>query len=229
MHLALRGAASGTAVLAGHQTSGRGRSGRSWDAPPWSSLLLSFITHSARDPQSLGALSLLLGVAVADTVKNITGQAPSIKWPNDVLVNGRKVAGVLVLNKAIAGLAGPCLITGIGLNVNTTASDLPETGTSLAIESGKEPSLDDVLGILLGNLSEIVNRFEQNKTAPLIARVNELLAFRGDIVFVEDGARVLEGRVQGVDSLGALILETAAGDTLRVVAGELTRGPRQLG
>ena len=146
-----------------------------------------------------------------------------------MLVNGRKVAGILVLNKALPGWPGPGLITGIGLNVNTTASDLPETGTSLAIESGKEPRLDDVLGILLGNLSEIVDKFEQNITALPMARVNELLAYRGEFVRVEDGARVLEGRVQGVDSAGALILETATGDTIRVVAGELTRGPRQFG
>jgi BirA family transcriptional regulator, biotin operon repressor / biotin---[acetyl-CoA-carboxylase] ligase len=229
MQFALRGASSGTVVLAGHQTSGRGRSGRAWDAPPWSSLLLSIISHSARDPRSLGLLSLLLGVAVADTVHAMTGQAPSIKWPNDVLVNGRKIAGILVLNKALPGLNGPCLITGIGLNVNTSASDLPETGTSLAIETGHAPGLDDVLGILLANLSEIVDRFERDDTAQLMARVNHLLAYRGELVFVEDGARVLEGRIQGVDFLGALILETTAGETLRVVAGELTRGPRQVG
>jgi BirA family biotin operon repressor/biotin-[acetyl-CoA-carboxylase] ligase len=227
--LALHGATPGTAVLAGHQESGRGRSGRSWTAPPWSSLLLSFITHSARDPQSLGALSLLLGVAVADTVVAVSGQEPAIKWPNDVLVDGRKIAGILVVNKAIPGRADRCLIAGIGLNVNVAANDLPDSATSLAIETGRQLDLDNVLANLLESLTTVVDQFARNGAGPLIGQVNDRLAFRDEVVSVLDGPRVHEGRVRGVDPAGALILVTAPGTSVRIVAGEVTRGPRQAG
>lgn len=227
--LARHGATHGTAVLAGHQATGRGRSGRIWSAPPGSSLLLSFIADTTRDRASLGLFSLLLGLAVAETVDEFLDERTSIKWPNDVLVDGRKIAGILVVNKVIPGRPGSCLIAGIGLNVNIRHPALPEGATSIEERSGAAQRLDDVLAVLFENLTATVNLFEGNDVAELRERLDRRLACRGEPVQIVDGARVLEGILCGIAPDGALILDGANGERVSVVAGDVTRGPRQAG
>ena len=227
--LARFGAASGTTVLAGYQTAGRGRAGRAWDVPPWTSLLLSFVWHTNREPSALGSLSLLVGEAVARTVETVSGRTSSIKWPNDVMVDGRKISGILLVNKSIIGQARPCVITGIGLNVNATAEHLPDTATSLAMLTGAPLDLNEVLAVHLANLTDAMIRFEGDDVASAWERLHDRLAFRGDLVTVQDGTRVIAGRVLGVAPDGALQLETADGKLVNIVAGDVTRGPRKLG
>ncbi len=225
VRLATSGATSGTTVLAGHQTAGRGRAGRRWETVPRSSILMSFVAHTQRPHNVLGALSLLLGLAVADTVDTFTGEMAMIKWPNDVLVEGRKIAGILVVTKASPGERTLCLICGIGLNVNDGPSRLPDTATSLAIASGKTHALDDVLSALLDNLTNTMNRFEARDTDESWRHVEARLAFRGEMVRVEDGHRTHQGILRGVSSAGLLELDLSSGEKVTLAAGDLTRGP----
>lgn len=223
--LSALGASAGTAVLAGHQTAGRGRAGRTWATAPGSAILMSFVAQTRRQHQDLGALSLLLGLAVAETVDGFTGQEASIKWPNDVLVEGRKIAGLLVTSQALPDRDGLCLIVGIGLNVAGAAAQLPGTATSLAMCSASSPALDDVLPVLLGHLTGVMERFEQADTSGLWRRVEARLAFREELVRVADGPRTHEGILRGVSSAGLLELELLSGDLVGVASGDLTRGP----
>jgi len=226
--LARLGAPAGATVLASSQSSGRGRTGRAWTAPPGSSILMSFIAYPLRDRTELGALSLLFGLAVADTVGTFGAGPTAIKWPNDVLVNGRKIAGILVTTRVRQGCRRPTLITGIGLNVNTQASDLPEQATSIAIEAGPQP-LDEVLVVLCGLLTSTLRLFDQGAEEELRRRLEAQLAYKDEMVTIEDGLTTVTGLFRGVAANGALILESATGEFVRVVAGDLTRGPRPLG
>lgn len=224
--LASEGATPGTTVLAGFQSAGRGRLDRQWVAPPWSSVLMSFLTRSRHGAESLGLLSLVWGVAVARTVEAFTNTSATIKWPNDVQVDGRKIAGILVLNTAVRGAREYRQVTGIGLNCLTDRADLPETGTSLKLETAAEVQYEEVLKRLLIEVNSAFARYEAGDILDLVREVEQRLAYRGEEVTIQDGDRLLDGVVRGIHPSGALQMEMANGQTRSVVAGELTRGPR---
>lgn len=223
--LASQGASSGTTVLAGHQTAGRGRADRTWATAPGSAILMSFLAHTQRRQRDLGPLSLLLGLAVSRTVDDCTGARSTIKWPNDVLVEGRKIAGILVVSKVLHHREDLCLIAGIGLNVNDDRTQLPVMATSIAIVAASHQSFDDVLTTLLGNLTTILECFEAGDIGALWQDVGLRLAFRNEAVRIEDGARMYLGRLHGVTDGGLLELELASGGIITVAAGDLARGP----
>lgn len=223
--LAVEGATSGTAVLAAYQTAGRGRAGRRWATEPNSSILMSFVAHTCRQRREFGTLSLLLGLAVSRTVDHCTGARSAIKWPNDVLVQGRKIAGILVVSKALPHRDDLCLIAGVGLNVYDPASRLAETATSVAMVSATPKSFDDVFSTLLGNLTNVMGRFEAGDTGELWLEIEARLAFRGKTVRVQDGLRTHDGILKGVSDGGLLELRLPSGAMITVAAGDLTRGP----
>lgn len=224
--LAQQSAAQGTTVVAGFQSHGRGRADHQWHAPPWSSVLMSFLTESQHPPGSIGLLSLVWGLAVARTVEALTGSDSSVKWPNDVLVDGRKISGILVVNKVNPKTHRSQQVTGIGLNCTTTPEDLPVTGTSLTIVAGVQITHDVAIRHLLAELNDVFLRYESGDIAPLVSEIEARLAYRGEAVSVKDGDRVRTGVVYGIHRSGALHLRLPDGRLEMVVAGELTRGPR---
>jgi len=127
----------GAVAVAEEQSEGRGRLGRSWHAPAGTSVLVSILLRPAVDPPRLPELSLIAGGAVAEAIAEVTGLEPAIKFPNDVLLGGRKVAGIL------AESSDGRVVLGIGVNVNQTAEELPADAqtepTSLRLERGDEP------------------------------------------------------------------------------------------
>lgn len=222
--LLAHGATPGTAVLAGHQSAGRGRANRTWQTPPWSAVLCSFITASQRPPAELGVLSLLWGWAVAETVEEFTNRSVTIKWPNDVLVDGKKISGILTTSTPRP--EGPRQVTGIGLNVSSAAADLPATATSLALINGHPLSVDQVLPLFFANLNRALALADDREGDHLATLVQPRLAFLGEGVSVQDGDRVASGTLTGLDPDGALRLTPPDGSVTRIVAGDLTRGPR---
>ncbi len=224
--LADRGATPGTTVQAGFQSAGRGRAGREWHAEPWSSILLSFLHVSHRSQASLGLFAPAIGLAVAITADAWLPNVTNVKWPNDVLVDGRKLAGVLVTTRSLNGGAGTRVICGIGLNVGSLSETLPGTATSLSIEAGCPVGIEPVLGKLLINLSEIVSSFEEGDDRCIADHLNERLAWRGQPVSVRDGDRTHTGTLDGLDIDGSLLVRDSMGNVVRIVAGDLTRGPR---
>ncbi len=204
--LALAGAPHGTLVTATEQTAGRGRQGRTWTAPPGRALLMSLVL---RDPPTL--LPLAAAVAVAD----LCGPAARIKWPNDVLLNGRKAAGILVEGRPFEGWA----VLGIGLNVAVRPEDLPaelrETATGLGREpSDVEPALAELLGLLERRLAE--------DAEATLAAWRERDALLGREIAWSGGT----GVAAGVDGSGQLVVELPDGGVTSLGAGEVHLGAR---
>lgn len=212
------GAPEGTVVVAGYQRAGRGRAGRTWVAPPGAALLFSALLRPAGVLP--GAFSLLVADAIAE-MASAYGLEPAVKWPNDVLVAGRKLSGVLI--QVRSGMAA----LGIGLNVRTRPGELPEGATSLLAETGREATLAAVLADLLPLIGDRYRRAMAGDAGAAIARIEERLFLRGEMATVRDGDRVLQGRVHGVRADGALLIEVD-GACRAVVAGELARGPQPL-
>jgi BirA family transcriptional regulator, biotin operon repressor / biotin---[acetyl-CoA-carboxylase] ligase len=208
--LALTGASHGTLVTADEQTAGRGRQGRSWVAPPGRALLMSVVVEIDR---SAALLPLAAAVAVCDACESVAAVECAVKWPNDVWIDRRKVAGILVEGRPQEGWA----ILGIGVNVATAEDELPEelrhTATSLAAASGDAPARDAVLAELLPALE----RRLAEPPAELLAAWRERDALRGSPVRWEDG----DGVAAGIDDDGALLVDTASGDRVALGAGEV--------
>lgn len=211
------GAPEGTVIVAHHQTAGRGRLDRTWEAPPGSGLVMSALVRpDALDAARWPWIPLMAGVAVADAVRTV-GLEPGLKWPNDVEIDGRKLAGILV--ERVETADGPAAVIGIGLNVAMTSDQLPvPTATSLSLE-GVEVALDDMLAGVLAGLAACYRLLGEN---PAALRATYLSACRtvGSTVQVslpDDGA--LTGAATDVDEHGRLVVDgrpITAGDVLHV-------------
>lgn len=209
--LAAAGAADGTAVVADTQTQGRGRRGRVWQDTPGASLLLSVILRTSLPPARLPTLSIAAGVAVADVLAAVARLDARLKWPNDVRVGGRKIAGVLLERH------GDAVILGIGLNVTDDAvpSELAAQATSIARE-GARPDREMILTALLEAIGGWRARLEREGFEPVRARWTALADMLGRRITV-DG---IAGTALGIDTDGALLVQTEAGAT-RVLAGDV--------
>lgn len=213
--LAADGAADRTVVVAQAQTAGRGRRGRLWLDEPGASLLTSIILRPRLEPARLPTLSLAAGVAVVEALERVTGLKPRLKWPNDVLVDGRKLAGILLESRIGPS---PLVVLGIGVNLaqRVFPADLAERATSVRLASGRRVDADTLLTALLESLDAWRTRLETEGWAPIRERWRALTETLGRRVSV-DG---VEGVAVDVDEDGALIV--AEGDVRRrVVAGEV--------
>ena len=220
--LARAGVAEWTAVLAERQTGGRGREGRSWQSPP-GGLYLSVLLRPS-GAQS-GLLPLAAGVAVAEAVAGL-GVACQLKWPNDVLVSGRKLAGILA--EASSGSAGvDWVVLGIGVNVAldpaSLSAELRDGVTSLAAEGGGEAGPDAVAAAVLARLAVWYDALREAPSRVAAAWRERAVPWWGRLVEVRSGTAVLRGRLTAVDDEGALVIELPGGEMRRLVSGEVSR------
>ena len=216
--LAERGAADRTVVVADQQLAGRGRRGRVWQAPPGSSLLVSILVRP-RMPQSLLAtLSPTTAVATAEALRRVAPVAARVKWPNDVLVGGRKIAGILLESRPLA-TPGTALIIGIGINLGQGEfpPELAGRATSVALETGRAVDRETMLAALLDEFDAWRARLEGEGFGPVRERWRGLSDTIGRHVAV-DG---ISGTVVDLDIDGALVIDVG-GTIRRVIAGELT-------
>lgn len=224
--LCQEGATPRTAVVADVQTRGRGRAGRVWDTPPGAALLMSVLLRSSRPVAECGAWALHAGLAVARTLEGFGALRTEIKWPNDVLIDGRKVAGVLISTREAPGRTGTDLLIGIGINVTMETRALPPGATSLHLHASREVSPATVLDRIDVELARIVETHRCGVSQVAMDEVNDRLAFRGADVVIRDGERSVEGWVRHVATDGSLVLEGRDGRLVEIRSGELTRGPR---
>jgi BirA family biotin operon repressor/biotin-[acetyl-CoA-carboxylase] ligase len=220
------GAPEGLVVLADEQTRGRGRAGRNWSSAVALGLTFSILFRPPVPPDRITTLPLLLGVAVAETVESVAEVGCDLKWPNDVLLGGHKLAGILVTSRV--GAAAPTVVAGIGLNVNETTDDLPLTGTSLRVATGHEYDRVDLLRRLIERIRAHYRAFVETKGRPSLSAWTERAWFLDETVAVKDNNRTIVGRMLGIDETGALLIERG-GTIEHIVAGDLTRGPRLAG
>jgi BirA family biotin operon repressor/biotin-[acetyl-CoA-carboxylase] ligase len=213
-------APEGTVLVAEHQVTGRGRLDRVWTSPPRAGLTVSFLVRPDVPAARRGWLPLLTGVALAESVAEVSGVLPSLKWPNDLLAgNGLKLAGILAESRADA------VVVGTGLNVSTTADELPETGTSLSRITG---ATVDRAPLLLAFLRAVERRYRTWVEAlgdPVSSGLaQDYLGWSSTVgtevaVSMPDGS-VLEGVAQAVDWDGRLVLATAQG-TVELASGDV--------
>jgi BirA family biotin operon repressor/biotin-[acetyl-CoA-carboxylase] ligase len=220
--LARAGAAEWTAVLAERQTGGRGREGRTWHSPS-GGLYLSALLRPHAEPVAL--LPLAAGVAVAEAVAGF-GVACELKWPNDVLASGRKLAGILA--EASSGGGGvEWVVLGIGVNVALDASILPaelRAGvTSLAAEGASGAGPDAVAAAVLARLAVWYDALREAPSRVAAAWRERATPWWGSLVEVRSGTALLRGTLVAVDDEGALVIELAGGERRRLVSGEVSR------
>jgi len=218
--LAAEGASEGTVVTATHQSAGRGRRGRQGLAAPGQSLLMSIVLRPPIPPGLAPQLSLVAAVAVADAL-GLAGATAAIRWPNDVMVGKRKICGLLPEAVTMRDGALEHVILGIGLNVNQAEFPAPirELATSMRIETGVERPVDEILAAVLAALEDRYQRFVQAGVGSLLPAWLERAQGIGGRATAADGR---EGIAVGLDLDGALLLRTESGETMRVVAGEVT-------
>jgi len=223
--LAEAGAPSGRVFAALRQTAGRGRRGRSWFSSADDSLTFSLLWRPPPDT-ALTGLSLAVGVALARVLEELGLPGIALKWPNDLLLYGRKLAGVLI--ELAPGVRRQAVVIGVGINLRRPRDwpeDLQLTAAALADTGLPLPAASTLLARLLAALSEALVCFAAEGFASAREQWLEMHAFQGSMVrLFSDFAEPIDGLCCGVDSDGALLLETAAG-VRRVITGEVSLRP----
>jgi BirA family biotin operon repressor/biotin-[acetyl-CoA-carboxylase] ligase len=225
------GAPEGIVVVSDEQTAGRGRGGRAWHSPPGAALYATLLLRPSVPPSALASLPLLTGVAVAEALEALTGAAVRLKWPNDVWLGSdpeqRKVAGIL-LTSAISGQQVSHVLCGIGVNLATPLDQLPPGATSVLAATGKAVNAREMLDALLAAFAVRYGEYLEASGRPALDAWQARAAMLGEVVTVQDAGQTRTERFAGIDTDGALLLEQD-GAVHRVVAGDLTRGPRMAG
>ena len=215
----------GTVVTAESQTDGKGRLGRAWNSARGAGLWFSVVLEPRIPVHQVSLYSFAAAVSVAEGIQLSTGLSSQVKWPNDVLLKGRKVCGILL--ELVAERNQPVrVIIGIGINANQQMEDFPEDvqhkAVSLAMETGKSVDRQQVLDAVLERLAFYSAELEQNGFAAIRETWTALSCVSGKAVqIVQQGKPVLYGTALGLDDDGALLVQTEQG-TERITAGDVS-------
>lgn len=216
---ARKGAREGTVILAEEQTAGRGRLKRAWLSPK-GSIALSIILHPT--PAQLPSLIMVASLAVAHCIEEVSGLETQIKWPNDVLINGKKVCGILI-ESDVRGSAVDYAVIGIGINVNLKPADFPEiaaTATSLAQELGREISRREMIRCLLVEAENLYLALPEDDS--VFREWRDRLVTLGKEVELISGKTSYQGVAESVANDGSLLLRQPDGSLIKIVAGDVS-------
>jgi BirA family transcriptional regulator, biotin operon repressor / biotin---[acetyl-CoA-carboxylase] ligase len=214
--LADSGAVPGTLVGAEEQTAGQGRHGRSWHSEPGSGLYVSIILRRRFTPATLPVVTLALGLAVRDAILKTTDLTCDLRWPNDVLIESKKCAGILTT------LESSAIIAGIGINVNHSSFPMELSGiaTSLRISSGRVHSREHLLLHLVASVDQYCDLLEKHGRAPVLEAFAHASSYvSGRRVCVDQEGSLLRGTTAGLNDSGFLILRGDDGANNLIVAG----------
>ena len=222
--LAEQGGTEGEVVIAEIQTRGKGRLGRSWVSPANRNLYLSVILRPKLSPLHAPQITLMSAVALAETIGSFITFPPDIKWPNDILVGGKKVAGILTESSCVADRL-LSVILGIGVNVNFPPEDMLEsirqTATSLMTVGGRPVDRTALALQLLRTLERCYGDLEREGFAPMADRWTGFFRLQGKRVKIEMMGQAVQGKAIGIDKDGALLLEDERGTQQRIIAGDV--------
>jgi BirA family biotin operon repressor/biotin-[acetyl-CoA-carboxylase] ligase len=210
------GAPSGAVFVADAQRSGRGRRGSTWTSPPGENLTFSVLLRPLLPPERVSAIALVAGLAVRAAVAARVPEAVVIKWPNDVLCSGRKIAGILVESR-MDGVTIDAVVVGVGVNVHMRdlPPDIATIATSLALLADPSPSREALLAEVLAGFEDRLRRFEDAGLSPLLSELNAHDGLRGRALKVGD----VSGEGGGIGDDGALLVRDARGVVHRVTSG----------
>ena len=220
--LAAGGAVGGTVVGARAQLAGRGRRGRGWASPP-GNLYMSLLLRPASPPARACQLNFVAAVALAEAVSALlpTGASVTLKWPNDVLIRGAKVSGILLEAAAALGRSLDWLIIGVGVNVVSHPADTPYPATSLVREGAAHATSAEVLEAFAGRFQAWHETWREQGFAPVRARWLTLARGLGEPIEVRLERETLRGRFSDLDESGALMLDMADGVRRQITTGDL--------
>lgn len=216
---AARGASAGFVAIADQQTAGRGRRGHVWISPPGAGLYFSYLARPARHA---GLVTLAAGVAVREGVALSTGVPAHLKWPNDVMVGRRKLAGVLAEGAAV-GTPDATVTIGVGLNLRPAAypADVAARATNLESELGRPVAAAPVLVAILEHLADALRALDDDRPGDILQAWRRASpSSHGTVVSWIDGAHQRTGVTAGIDDSGALLVQTVS-NLERVISGEL--------
>jgi len=224
--LARSGVAEGTVILAEGQSQGRGRLGQPWFSPPGVNLYMSALFRNSLKPREIPVFSFVSSLALADAVKGL-GLTPAIKWPNDVLVGGKKVAGSL-MDCATRGEAVDFIVLGVGVNVNVELDALHaalgpsgRAATSLAAVAGREVDRNALASDYLNHLDVWVRRYRAEGAASILAAWRQRDILTGRRVEIRGGGPAFDGRVLGVEDDGHLVVQDSKGARHAILTEEI--------
>ena len=222
--LALDGAAEGTLVLAELQTKGKSRKSREWFSSKEEGIYLSMVARPKMPPIEASRLSLMTAVAAAEAIRKVTDLDVKIKWPNDLLVAGKKMTGIITeISTDMESI--DYVVIGIGINVNIPQSNFPEDlreiATSLQIETGKRVSRLRILQEFLTRFETYYLLLQESDFEPILKKWKENTDILGREILVDVMGRKYQGIVKDIDHFGVLILEDADGKKQRVISGDV--------
>jgi BirA family biotin operon repressor/biotin-[acetyl-CoA-carboxylase] ligase len=224
IQLAQAGETEGTIVTAEQQTKGRGRLGRAWHSPAGRGVYVSIILRPAFKPDRAPGIAVMTALALADAVADNCHAKVQIKWPNDLLINGRKAAGILTELSAEKNKV-EYIVVGVGINVNHTVDDFPQElqpiATSLRIANRRKAARVDLLKTFLSNFEREYRRYQKEYLASSRKKIRKYSSLVGKEVRLRFGNKVIEGRAIDIDKDGALIVEKD-GQRRAVTSGEVT-------
>ncbi|MGA9119890.1 MAG: biotin--[acetyl-CoA-carboxylase] ligase [Bacteroidota bacterium] len=215
-------APEGTVIFAEEQTAGRGRLGRAWVANPHENLTFSVIIRPGGSAESVNLLPLYVGVAIAEAIERVTGLQVLCKWPNDILINGKKAAGILI-EGSLKEAAIDYVVIGIGVNVNQRVfpDGIAAKATSLALESGRDIDRVRVFQEILKSLEQNYRRLSHKGFGDVIPLWVSHSRMVGSRVSVSQNGTVMTGTVKGLTNHGELLLDHDGVETA-LIAGDVT-------
>ena len=218
--LAAAGEPEGAIVVSEGQSKGRGRLGRSWLSPKGKGIYLSIILRPALQLDQIPFITLMTAVALARAVEAQTGLKPEIKWPNDLLFNGKKFAGILTeLNAELNRIH--YLVVGIGMNVNASKAPLPAHATSVGQELGERVDRVALARAIFSQMDLAYSQFLEEGVQPTLEGWRAFAGFLGKRIRVVTEGRTVDGQAMDVDSTGALLVRTDHGFIESISAGEV--------
>ncbi|MBN1473384.1 MAG: biotin--[acetyl-CoA-carboxylase] ligase [Syntrophaceae bacterium] len=221
--LGMDGAPEGTVVVADSQSAGKGRLQRSWFSPPQANIYTSIILRPEFNPADAPRITIMAGLAAAQTIETYCPREARIKWPNDVLLDGKKVCGILAQMQTNEDKID-FVILGIGINVNIAADDFPaeirKIATSLAAQTGAFHSRHDLLITLYKNLSKWYKTLISTGFEMISDEWLRMASLIGCKIQVKFGNEIIKGKAVGIDERGALVMSDSKGKTVKILAGD---------
>ncbi|MWV44684.1 biotin--[acetyl-CoA-carboxylase] ligase [Paenibacillus sp. HJL G12] len=222
--MAETGSPEGSLVIAEEQTGGKGRMGRKWYSPKGKGVWMSLVLRPKQPMHYMPQLTLMTGVAVCRAVRKVAGVMAGLKWPNDLLVNGRKISGILLESAAEDEYVRYC-IAGIGISVNLDAEDYPEElagiATSLKIESGESIDRTALIAAVLEEFEILYQLYQQEGFGPIATLWEALSVTLGKPVTVNTARGTVMGIAEKLDDSGALLVATGEGTHVPIFSGDV--------
>lgn len=222
--IAEEGAPEGMLIIADEQTRGKGRSGRAWTTPRGTAVAMTLVLRPKLPPAKVSMVTLVMGLAVAKACRVLYGIPAGIKWPNDVVVNGKKLCGILTeMSMEMAAVNYVVIGTGINVNVSSFPQEISKTATSLLLECGYETARAKLIAVCMKYFEEYYERFLRTQDlSALMEEYNELLLNRERKVRVLEPGHEYTGTAMGINRDGELLVVREDGSQTAVYAGEVS-------